>query len=239
MREPLTDSRTVTRERFFALVTAALWITNDGSAGVAITSAGARLGAGRTRISMQAVVDDQRHARRQLAGGVSSVASTGSSSPSSSTIGSSAPMRRGSATTAPAIVRTPAARQRARHRVQIAAAERRDRRCRAGRRRRRSCRPASAQPVSSVRKRQSAPSRISAVVVASTFWFDAGSISAPSRCEKNSRPVRASITRMPTRSRPGCRRCDDVAQRRLHAHDAVAIAIVGGRLGRVVGAGRA
>ena len=40
-----------------------------------------------------------------------------------------------------------------------------------------------ASPVSSVRNRQSAPSRISAVVVASTFWFDAGSISVPSRCE--------------------------------------------------------
>ena len=40
-----------------------------------------------------------------------------------------------------------------------------------------------------------------AVAVASTFWFDAGSISAAGRRPNNSRPERASTTRMPTRSR--------------------------------------
>jgi len=53
MREPLTDSRTVTRERLFALVTAPLWITNDGSAGVVLTSACAPGSApGRTLINI-------------------------------------------------------------------------------------------------------------------------------------------------------------------------------------------
>ena len=37
--------------------------------------------------------------------------------------------------------------------------------------------PSGGGPVSSVRKRKPLPSRMSAVVVASTFWLEAGSIS--------------------------------------------------------------
>ena len=109
MRDPFTDRRTVTRDRRFAFVTAPLWIANDGSAGVVITSAGAPASApGRTRISISPWFTTSGTRGDRLPGGVSSVASTGSSSmPSASAIGSSAPMRRGSATTAPAIVRTP------------------------------------------------------------------------------------------------------------------------------------
>src|SRR5262249_17551158 len=42
---------------------------------------------------------------------------------------------------------------------------------------------------------------MSAVVVASTFWLEAGSISTVPRVSKKRRPVRASMTRIPTRVR--------------------------------------
>ena len=81
MRDPFTDRRTVTRERRFAFVTAPLWIANDGSAGVVITSAGAPGSApGRTRISISPWFTTSGTRGDSLPGGVSSVASTGSSS---------------------------------------------------------------------------------------------------------------------------------------------------------------
>ena len=200
----------------------------------------ARLGARADADQHQPVVDDQRHARRQLAGrrvlGRVDRLLVGRRRRRRSArrrrCGADRPRPRprcAHARGAPA--RPPARRDRR--------CETSGRRCRAGRRRRRWCRRRSAPgPVSSVRKRQSAPRRISAVVVASTFWFDAGSISVASRCEKNSRPVRASMTRMPTRIRPSTppRRISRSAacMRTMRSRSRSS----GGRLGRVVGAAR-
>ena len=109
MREPFTDSRTVTRERRFAFVTAPLWITNDGSAGVVLTSAGAPGSApGRTRIGISPWLTTSGTRGDSLPGGVSSVASTGSRLAAFGVgdrlVGADA-ARIGE--TAPAIVRTP------------------------------------------------------------------------------------------------------------------------------------
>ena len=186
MRDPLTDSRTVTRERRFAFGDRAVVDHERRIGGRRDHLRGrARLGARADADQHQAVVDDQRHARRQLAGrrvlgGVDRLFVARFRV----AIGSSAPMRRGSATTAPAMLRTPRRASALAMRVEIAAAERRvavaaqvdvaDDGAVGRRRQARTARCGSASR---------RPSRISAVVVASTFWFDAGSISVPSRCE--------------------------------------------------------
>ena len=231
MREPFTVSRTVTRELPLRLGDAPLWITNDGSAGVVVTSAGVPGSApGRTRISISPWFTTSGTRGDSLPGGVvlgggERLVVAGRLLVDDRLVGADAARigddGAGDAAHAPA-------RERARHRVEIAAAHRRvaaaaqvdvaddDAVCRRGAGRTARCGTASRRPAASAPSSSPAPS---------------GSRPDPSarrRAGRVEQPPAARVHHPHADPRPSQHAAvHDLAQRRLQAHDAIVVAIVG------------